>query len=73
MSAPRSPNPKVALISLRLPENEARALDAAVSATGAASRSAFVRDCVRRVLAANKRKAEALAGPDAHMGEEETA
>lgn len=47
-------------MSTRFDADEAVALDAAVSASGAPSRSVFVRNCIRRCIEADKKKAARL-------------
>lgn len=56
MSWPTTDNPRTEFITLRLTADEARDLDAHVSACGFKSRSAAVRDATDRVIAAEKRR-----------------
>lgn len=60
MSWPTADKPKDIFVSTRFDGDEAAELDAAVSIAGAPSRSAYIRECVRRCRAADKRKAERL-------------
>lgn len=59
MSWPTSSNPKVEFVTCRFPPDEAAELVAAASTAGM-SKSAFLRDAVRRVIAADKKKAARL-------------
>lgn len=56
MAWPTSKNPKTELISLRLPSDEVAEMNAAAKARGL-SRSAWLRDAARRVIAADKARA----------------
>lgn len=59
MAWPTTSDPKTEFVTLRLTVGEAAALDAAASLAGM-KRSAYVRDCVRRVSAADQRRAQRL-------------
>lgn len=59
MSRPKSTNPKTELLTCRFPVNEAGALSRA-AAKSRMSKSAFIRDAVRRVIAAEKKREDAL-------------
>jgi len=61
MAWPTTNNPKTEFVTLRLTVEENDALIAAANAAGM-DRSAYVRDCVRRVREADKRKAARLKG-----------
>lgn len=54
-------DPKTEFVTIRLTASEAAELDLAAQTAGH-SRSAFVRDAVRRVMAAEARKAARLKG-----------
>lgn len=61
MAWPTTDDPKTVFVTIRLTESEAANLDAHVSLAGT-TRSGFVRDSVRRVIAAEERKARKLNG-----------
>lgn len=61
MAWPTSSNPKVTFVTCRFPADEAGDLETAASAAGM-SKSAYLRDCVRRVIAADRKKAARLKG-----------
>lgn len=61
MARPTSPDPKSEFVVLRMTVGEAADLDKYASVSGM-RRSAFVRDCVRRVIDAEKKKAAKLKG-----------
>lgn len=61
MSWPTTNDPKTEFATLRMTVSEARDLDTAAQTAGM-SRSAFVRECVRRVLTADAKKAARLRG-----------
>lgn len=63
MAWPTTSNPKKQFVTLRLTDGEAQDLDGAASTAGM-SRSAYLRDCLRRVTAADKRKAARLKGEE---------
>lgn len=68
MAWPTSQNPKIDFVTCRFPADEAAELDSAANAANQ-SRSAFVRDSVRRVIASEKRKAARLTGKVVATGE----
>jgi len=60
MSWPTTPTPnKEVFVTVRFAPDEAAELTAAYTASGT-SKSAFIRRCVARAIASDKRKAEAL-------------
>lgn len=59
MGWPTTANPKRQFVTLRLSDDDAADLDAA-AATAGMSRSAYVRDCVRRIKVADAKKAARL-------------
>lgn len=61
MAWPTTQNPKTKFVTLRLTEDESLALDIAAQTSGM-DRSAYVRDCVRRVRVSEARKAARLKG-----------
>lgn len=61
MSWPTTSRPKEVFVTVRFPADEAADLIAAHTAAGL-SKSAYVRDTVRRVIAADRRKAARLRG-----------
>lgn len=62
MAWPTTSDPKTEFATLRFTVGEAADLDAAVQTSGLANRSAYIRDCVRRVMAADAKKAARLKG-----------
>lgn len=69
MAWPTTSNPKTEFVTIRLTADEAVSLDGAASTAGH-SRSAYVRDAVRRVIAADVRKQAKLAGKRVKAAEE---
>ncbi len=71
MAWPTTNDPKTEFVTLRFTASEAASLDAAASTAGM-TRSAFVRDSVRRVLTADARRAARLkkTGSEAVSGSE---
>ena len=63
MAWPTTSNPKTEFVTLRLTKDESDALDVAAQTAGM-DRSAYVRDCVRRVRVADAKKAARLRGKD---------
>lgn len=59
MAWPTTSNPKTEFVTLRFDAQEMADVDAAASTAGM-SRSAYLRDCYRRVKAAEKRKVARL-------------
>lgn len=62
MSWPTTDDPRTEFITLRLTVSEAADLDAYRQTGGFKSRSAAVRNCVDRVIAAEKRRAKRAKG-----------
>lgn len=71
MAWPTTSDPKTEFVTLRLTVGEAATLDAAAQAAGQ-NRSKFVREAVRRVLAADARKAARLRGKQPDSEPEQT-
>lgn len=61
MAWPTTTKPKRNFVTLRFDDAEFADLDAAASTAGM-SRSGYLRECYRRVIAADKRKAARLKG-----------
>lgn len=63
MSWPTTSNPKQVFVTVRFPADEAAELDAAFTAANM-TKSAFIRQSVRRVIAADKKQAARLKGTE---------
>jgi hypothetical protein len=61
MAWPTTDDPKTEFVTVRFTVGEAGLIDASASVNGM-SRSAYIRDCVRRVHAKEQRDARKLAG-----------